>query len=82
MPLSAGAHVAVGQRFSILRFTGAGTAFAYVEGLTTADCLRGHHAKTYSLAFDRLRMTALAPGESLTLLSSRIDSLGQEFCNG
>ena len=78
IPLAAGAHVAVGSRFTLLRFTAANTSFAYVEGLTTADCLRGHHARTYSLAFDRLRGTALTSKESIALLDRRISQLCKE----
>jgi transcriptional regulator with XRE-family HTH domain len=78
IPLATGAHVAVGSRFNLLNFTAANTSFAYVEGLTTADGLKGHHARTYSLVFDRLRATASTPQESLALLDRHISQLAKE----
>lgn len=78
IPLATGAHVAIGSRFTLLRFTAANASFAYVEGLTTADCLRGHHATTYSLAFERLRATALSSAESMALLDRRVSQLSEE----
>lgn len=76
IPLKAGAHVALGTPFTLLRFSTMATTFAYVEGLTTADCLRDHHARTYTLAFDRLRNMALREEESLALVDRRMSELG------
>ncbi|HEV7451925.1 MAG TPA: DUF5753 domain-containing protein [Pseudonocardiaceae bacterium] len=58
MPLSGGAHTALGISFVLLDLGQSRTV--YMEGLTSSDYLvRPQHIQTYSLAFDRLRVASL-----------------------
>jgi transcriptional regulator with XRE-family HTH domain len=74
MPLSGGAHAALGMSFVLLDFGQSRTV--YIEGLTSADYLvRPQHIQAYSLAFDRLRVASLGDRESLSVITTVIDEL-------
>lgn len=74
MPLSGGAHTALGMTFTLLDLGRSRTV--YIEGLTGADYLvRPQHIQTYSLAFDRLRVASLGDRESLAIINTLIDEL-------
>ncbi len=74
MPLSGGAHTALGMSFVLLDLGRSRTV--YIEGLTSSDYhVRPHHIQTYSLAFDRLRVASLGDRESLTIINTLIDEL-------
>ncbi|MGH3972374.1 MAG: helix-turn-helix domain-containing protein [Pseudonocardiaceae bacterium] len=74
MPLSGGAHTALGMSFVLLDF--GQSRPVYIEGLTSSDYLvRPHHTQTYSLAFDRLRVASLGDRESLAIINTIIDEL-------
>jgi hypothetical protein len=74
MPLSGGAHAALGMSFVLLDFGQSRTV--YIEGLTSSDYLvRPHHTQTYNLAFDRLRVASLGDRESLAIINTLIDEL-------
>jgi transcriptional regulator with XRE-family HTH domain len=74
MPLSGGAHAALGMSFVLLDFGHSRTV--YIEGLTSADYLvRPQHTQAYNLAFDRLRVASLGDRESLTIVNTIIDEL-------
>jgi transcriptional regulator with XRE-family HTH domain len=74
MPLSGGAHTALGMTFILLDLGRSRTV--YIEGLTGADYLvRPQHIQTYSLAFDRLRVASLGDRESLAIINTLIDEL-------
>lgn len=74
MPLSGGAHTALGMSFILLDLGSSRTV--YIEGLTSADYLvRPQHIQTYSLAFDRLRVASLGDRESLAIINTLIDEL-------
>lgn len=74
MPLSGGAHAALGMSFHLLDLGQSRTV--YIEGLTSADYLvRPQHIQAYSLAFDRLRVASLGDRESLSVITTVIDEL-------
>jgi transcriptional regulator with XRE-family HTH domain len=74
MPLSGGAHAALGMSFTLLDLGHSRTV--YIEGLTSADYLvRPQHIQTYNLAFDRLRVASLSDRESLAIINTLIDEL-------
>jgi transcriptional regulator with XRE-family HTH domain len=74
MPLSGGAHTALGMTFILLDLGRSRTV--YIEGLTSADYLvRPQHIQTYTLAFDRLRVASLGDRESLTIINTLINEL-------
>lgn len=74
MPLSGGAHTALGMTFILLDLGRSRTV--YIEGLTSADYLvRPQHIQTYNLAFDRLRVASLGDRESLAIINTLIDEL-------
>jgi len=74
MPLSGGAHTALGMTFILLDLGRSRTV--YIEGLTSADYLvRPQHIQTYNLAFDRLRVASLGDRESLAIINALIDEL-------
>ncbi|MBV9011042.1 MAG: helix-turn-helix domain-containing protein [Pseudonocardiales bacterium] len=74
MPLSGGAHTALGMSFILLDLGRSRTV--YIEGLTSADYLvRPQHIQTYNLAFDRLRVASLGDRESLAIINTLIDEL-------
>jgi hypothetical protein len=74
MPLSGGAHAALGMSFVLLDFGHSRTV--YIEGLTSADYLvRPQHTQAYNLAFDRLRVASLGDRESLAIINTIIDEL-------
>jgi transcriptional regulator with XRE-family HTH domain len=74
MPLSGGAHAALGMSFHLLHLDQSRTV--YIEGLTSADYLvRPQHIQAYSLAFDRLRVASLGDRESLAIINTVIDEL-------
>ncbi|MGH3941183.1 MAG: helix-turn-helix domain-containing protein [Pseudonocardiaceae bacterium] len=77
MPLSGGAHTALGMSFVVLDFGQSRTV--YIEGLTSSDYLvRPPHTQTYNLAFDRLRVASLGDRESLAIINTLIDELEKE----
>ncbi|MDQ2883194.1 MAG: helix-turn-helix domain-containing protein [Actinomycetota bacterium] len=74
MPLSGGAHAALGMSFVQLDLGHSRTV--YIEGLTSGDYLvRPQHIQAYNLAFDRLRVASLGDRESLTIINTLIDDL-------
>ena len=74
MPLSGGAHAALGMSFTLLDLGQSQTV--YIEGLTSSDYLvRPQHIQAYSLAFDRLRVASLGDRESLAIINTLIDEL-------
>jgi hypothetical protein len=75
MPLSGGAHAALGMSFSLLDLGQSWTV--YIEGLTSADYLVRQHIPAYSLVFDRLRVASLGDRESLAIVNTIIDELGE-----
>jgi len=75
MPLSSGAHAALGMSFALLDL-GEGRTVVYIEGLTGADYLvRSQHTQAYNLAFDRLRVASLSDRESLVIVDRLIQQL-------
>jgi transcriptional regulator with XRE-family HTH domain len=74
MPLSGGAHTALGMSFVLLDFGHSRTV--YIEGLTSSDYLiLPQHIQAYSLAFDRLRVASLGDRESLVIINTLIEEL-------
>jgi hypothetical protein len=74
MPLSGGAHTALGMSFVLLDLGQSRTV--YIEGLTSADYLvRPQHTQAYNLAFDRLRVASLGDRESLAIINTLIEEL-------
>jgi transcriptional regulator with XRE-family HTH domain len=74
MPLSGGAHAALGMSFILLDLGQSRTV--YIESLTSSDYLvRPQHIQAYSLAFDRLRVVSLGDRESLAIINTLIDEL-------
>ncbi|MGH3846288.1 MAG: helix-turn-helix domain-containing protein [Pseudonocardiaceae bacterium] len=74
MPLSSGAHAALGMSFHLLDFGQSRTV--YIEGLTSSDYLvRPQHTQAYNLVFDRLRVASLGDRESLAIINMLIDEL-------
>src|SRR5262249_51884141 len=73
MPLSGGAHPALGMSFHLLDLGRSRTV--YIEGLTSADYLVRQHIPAYTLAFDRLRVASLGDRESLAIINTIIDEL-------
>jgi len=74
MPLSGGAHAALGMSFHLLDLGQSQTV--YIEGLTSSDYLvRPQHIQAYNLAFDRLRVASLGDRESLAIINTLIDEL-------
>jgi transcriptional regulator with XRE-family HTH domain len=74
MPLSGGAHAALGMSFVLLDLSQSRTV--YIEGLTSADYLvRPQHTQAYNLAFDRLRVASLGDRESLAIINTLIEEL-------
>lgn len=74
MPLSGGAHTALGMSFILLDLGQSRTV--YIEGLTSSDYhVRPQHIQTYSLAFDRLRVASLGDRDSLAIINTLIDEL-------
>jgi uncharacterized protein DUF5753 len=72
MPLSGGAHAALGMSFHLLDLGQSQTV--YIEGLTSSDYLvRPQHIQAYNLAFDRLRVASLGDRESLAIINTLID---------
>lgn len=75
MPISGGAHAALGMSFTLLDL-GQSRTVVYIEGLTSADYLvRPQHTQAYNLAFDRLRVASLGDRESLAIINTLIDEL-------
>jgi transcriptional regulator with XRE-family HTH domain len=75
MPLSGGAHTALGMSFHLLDL-GHSRTVVYIEGLTSSDYLvRPQHTQAYNLAFDRLRVASLGDRESLAIINTLIDEL-------
>lgn len=75
MPLSSGAHAALGMSFTILDL-GQRRTVVYIEGLTGADYLvRPQHTQAYNLAFDRLRVASTSDRESLAMIDRLIQEL-------
>ncbi|CCH35704.1 helix-turn-helix transcriptional regulator [Actinosynnema sp. NPDC047251] len=76
LPLEQGEHHAVGTPFTLLRLNVPALSIAYLEGLTDANYL-DHPKETdvYTLAFDRLRVTALDDRTSAKMLDRRISEL-------
>jgi Domain of unknown function (DUF5753) len=69
MPLSGGAHPALGMSFNLLDLGRSQTV--YIEGLTSSDYLvRPQHIQAYNLAFDRLRVASLGWRSSIRSLTS------------
>ncbi len=74
MPLSGGAHTALGMSFVLLDLGQSRTV--YIEGLTSSDYhVRPEHIQAYSLAFDRLRVASLGDRESLAIINTLINEL-------
>ncbi len=73
MPLSGGAHAALGMSFHLLDLGQSRTV--YIEGLTSSDYLVRQHIQAYNLAFDRLRVASLGDRESLAIINTLIDEL-------
>lgn len=75
MPLSSGAHAALGMSFTILDL-GDRRTVVYIEGLTGADYLvRPQHTQAYNLAFDRLRVASLSDRGSVAIVDRLIQEL-------
>lgn len=74
MPLSGGAHAALGMSFTLLDLGSSQTV--YIESLTSSDYLvRPQHIRAYQLAFDRLRVASLGDRESLSIINTLINEL-------
>ncbi len=76
LPLDRGEHHALGTPFTLLQLALPTLTVAYLEGLTDANYL--DHPKAtdvYTLAFDRLRVTALDDRASAKMLDRRISAL-------
>ena len=74
MPLSGGAHAALGMSFVLLDLGQSRTV--YIEGLTSSDYLvLPQHIQAYGLVFDRLRVASLGDRESLAIINTLIDEL-------
>lgn len=75
LPLSDWAHLALGSPFTILNLAEPEKTILYLEGLTNADYLAGpQHLKSYTVAFNRLRVSALSESASAELIR---DALGK-----
>ena len=75
LPLSNWAHPALGSSFTMLRLTGPEKTLVYLEDMTNADYLTGsHHVETYTLAFNRLRVTALSEQDSTALIREALEN--------
>ncbi|SDC72725.1 helix-turn-helix domain-containing protein [Actinokineospora iranica] len=76
LPFGKGEHHAIGTPFTLLRLALPTLSVAYLEGLTDANYLdHPKAAEVYTLAFDKLRVTALDDRESANLLDQRINEL-------
>ncbi|WP_433266809.1 helix-turn-helix domain-containing protein [Actinosynnema sp. CS-041913] len=76
LPLDKEEHHALGTPFTLVRLAVPALSIVYLEGLTDADYL--DHPKdtdVYTLAFDRLRVTALDDRASAKRLDRRISEL-------
>lgn len=75
LPLSNWAHPALGSSFTMLRLDDPEKTLVYLEDMTNADYLAGsHHVETYSLAFNRLRVTALNEHDSAALIREALEN--------
>jgi transcriptional regulator with XRE-family HTH domain len=77
LPFDAGAHASMGTSFELLQFPEAGdTAIVYIEDQTTSQYLEtAADLERYTLVFDHLRASALAPERSLELIGQVASSM-------
>ncbi|GAA2907714.1 helix-turn-helix transcriptional regulator [Streptosporangium fragile] len=70
LPYAVGAHVAMLGSFAILSFSEGGDEVAYLEYMTGSLYLeKPEEVRTYTLAYDHLRASALAPRDSIALVA-------------
>ncbi|MBK0869520.1 helix-turn-helix domain-containing protein [Saccharopolyspora sp. HNM0986] len=76
LPLSNWGHLALGSPFTILSLAEPVKTILYLEGLTNADYLAGpQHLKSYTVAFNRLRVAALNESASADLIRDALAKL-------
>jgi transcriptional regulator with XRE-family HTH domain len=77
LPFDAGAHASMGTSFELLQFPEAGdTAIVYIEDQTTSQYLEtAADLERYTLVFDHLRASALAPERSAELIGQAARSM-------
>jgi transcriptional regulator with XRE-family HTH domain len=77
LPFDSGAHASMGTSFELLQFTEPGdTAIVYIEDHTSSQYLETTaDIERYTLVFDHLRATALAPERSAELIKQAASSM-------
>ncbi|WP_165401361.1 helix-turn-helix domain-containing protein [Herbihabitans rhizosphaerae] len=75
VPYQSGAHSSHGLAFSLITIFPGRPGVVYVEGLTSSDYLGREHARSYGVAYDRLRAVANSRIASVAMLDQRISDL-------
>jgi transcriptional regulator with XRE-family HTH domain len=77
LPFEAGAHASMGTSFELLQFPEPGdTAIVYIEDHTSSQYLEtAAGIERYTLIFDHLRASALAPDSSAEFISQVVSSM-------
>jgi transcriptional regulator with XRE-family HTH domain len=77
LPFDSGAHASMGTSFELLQFTEPGdTAIVYIEDHTSSQYLETTaDIERYTLVFDHVRASALAPGRSAELIKQAASSM-------
>lgn len=77
LPFDTGAHASMGTSFELLQFPEAGdTAIVYIEDQTSSQYLEtAADIERYTLVFDHLRATALAPQRSAEFIGQVADCM-------
>lgn len=77
MPFDEGAHTSMGTSFDLLQFSEPGdTAIVYVEDQTSCQYLEAaDDIERYTLIFDYLRASALAPERSVEFIDQTASSM-------
>jgi hypothetical protein len=80
LPFATGAHIAMESPFVVLRFPGPSASYiVYLENMTSELFIENEaEAYHYSLAFDRLRETALGPEESVGFVTQIEREINQQ----
>lgn len=78
LPLSDWGHLALGSSFTIISLAEPVKTVLYLESLTSADYLAGsQHLKSYTVAFNRLRVAALSETASADLIRDALVQLSK-----
>ena len=80
LPFAAGAHIAIDSPFVLLRFPGPSSSnIVYLENMTSELFIENEaEAYHYSLAFDRLRETALESADSVEFIAQIEHEIDQQ----